>query len=151
VSSHSREVAIFEQCANIERMASYARPSSTALLAQARACLREASRCADSGERFSLSHLAALRAAAAVVAERGRPASTRRRLISVWVLLDSMAPELREWAALFAAGAPLRAAVEAGAYNAVSSRQADDQYRAAGEFLVLVEDLLGVLAEPLAS
>jgi hypothetical protein len=132
-------------------MTSHGRPSSTALLAQARSCLREASRCLDAGERFSLGHLAALRAAAAVVAERGRPAGTRRRLVSVWVLLDSIAPELREWSGLFAAGAPLRAAAEAGAFNAVSHRQADDQLRAAAEFLVLVEDLLGLLAAPLAS
>jgi hypothetical protein len=136
---------------NIERMAYNARPSSLALLAQASSCLAEAARASDPGERFSLSHLAGLRTAAAVVAERGRPASTRRRLISVWVLLDSMAPELSEWSAFFAAGAPLRAAVEAGAYNAVSQRQADDQYRAAGEFMVVVEGLLGMLAAPLAS
>lgn len=132
-------------------MASYARPSSTVMLTQSRAGLREALRCVDAGERFSLSHLAALRAAAAVVAERGRPASARRRLVSVWVLLDSMAPELREWSALFAAGAPLRAAAEAGAFNAVTQRQADDQYRAAEEFVVIVEDLLGMLAAPIAS
>lgn len=132
-------------------MATYSRPTAPALLAQARACLRDAARCSDAGERFSLSHLAALRAAAAVVAERGRPASARRRLVSVWVLLDSMAPELREWSALFAAGAPLRAAVDAGAYNAVSQRQADDQYRAAEQFVVVIEDLLGMLAAALAS
>lgn len=132
-------------------MATLARPSTASLLAQSRVGLREAARCTDVGERFSLSHLAALRAAAAVVADRGRPASARRRLVSVWVLLDAMAPELREWAALFAAGAPLRAAVDAGAYNAVTRRQADDLYRAASEFVLIVEDLLGMLAEPLAS
>jgi hypothetical protein len=132
-------------------MAFNGRPTSSALLAQSRACLRDAAQCSDAGERFSLSHLAALRAAAAVVAERGRPASTRRRLVSVWVLLDSMAPELREWSALFAAGAPLRAAADAGAYNAVTQRQADDQQRAAEEFVVIVEDLLGMLSAALAS
>jgi hypothetical protein len=46
----------------------------------------------------------------------------------------------------FAAGAPLRAAVEAGALSAVSPRVADDQVRAAREFLALVEDSLGLLA-----
>ena len=136
---------------NIERMAVQSRPSSVALLAQSRACLRDAMRSADVGERFSLSHLAALRAAAAVVADRGRPASTRRRLVSVWVLLDSIAPELSEWSALFAASAPFRAAVDAGAYNAVSARQADDLYRAAGEFIHVVEGLLGMLEASLAS
>ena len=66
-----------------------------------------------------------------MVAERGRPAIARRRLISVWVLLETVAPEFGEWAAFFAAAAPVRAAVEAGAVRAVSTRQADDQVRAA--------------------
>ena len=126
-------------------------PSSAALIAQSRAGLRQASLCTDAGERFSLSHLAALRAAAAVLADRGRPASARRRLVSVWVMIDAMAPELREWAAFFAAGAPLRAAAEAGAFHAVTARQADDQVRAAAEFLMIVEELLGLLPEQLAS
>lgn len=125
-------------------------PSGAALLAQSRAVLRDARAAGDVGERFSLSHLAALRAAAAVLADRGRPASARRRLVSVWVMIDSMAPELREWAAFFAAGAPLRAAVEAGAFRAVTPRQADDQYRAAVDFVGIVEDLLGLLPDRLA-
>jgi hypothetical protein len=125
--------------------------SAAALLGQARSVLAEAERHSEADERFRLAHLAALRMAAAVVAERGRPASSRRRLISVWVLLGAVAPELGEWAALFAAGAPLRAAVEAGAQHAVSQRQADDQLRDAAAFLRLVESSLGMLAAPLAS
>ena len=70
-----------------------------------------------------------------MLAERGRPASARRRLISVWVLIDTVAPEFADWARYFAAGAPVRAAIEAGALHAVSAREADDQLRAAGEFL----------------
>jgi len=35
--------------------------------------------------------------------------------------------------------------------SAVTSRDADDQLRAAGEFLMLVEASLGLLAAPLAS
>lgn len=125
--------------------------SALALLAHARAVLAEAADTMDPGQRFALAHLAALRGAAAVIAERGRPASARRRLIPVWVLIDSVAPELSEWAAFFAAGASLRAAVEAGALNAVGARAADDQVRAATDFLDLVESTLGVLAAPLAS
>lgn len=150
-SSAASPVALFERLRNIEHMATTAQPSSAALVAHARAALRDAARSSDVGERFSLSHLAALRAAAAVVADRGRPARTRRRLVSVWVLLDSMAPELGDWSRLFAAGAPLRAAVEAGAYNAVSQRQADDQFRAASEFVRIVEGMLGMLEVSLAS
>jgi HEPN superfamily protein len=57
-----------------------------------------------------------------------------------------VAPEHAEWAAYFAAGASVRAAVEAGAVSAVSARAADDQLRSATEFLALVEDSLGLLA-----
>src|SRR5699024_425513 len=100
----------------------------------------------DPSERYRLAHLSALRTAAAVAAQRGRPASSRRRLISVWLLLHRIAPELGDWATYFAAGAPVRAAIEAGAMSAVTARTADDQLRAATEFLQLVEGSLGLLA-----
>lgn len=125
--------------------------SALALIAQARLVLAEATMAWDPGERFRLAHLAALRAAAAVLADRGRPAGARRRLMSVWVLLDAIAPELRDWSRYFAAGAPVRAAVEAGARAAVSRRAADDQVRSAEEFLRAIERSLGMLAAPLAS
>ncbi len=126
-------------------------PPALALLSQARTALAEAARTRDAGERFCLAHLAALRTAAALLAERGRPAASRRRLVSVWVLMDAIAPEFSEWATFFAAGASLRAAAEAGALNAVGVRTADDQVRAAGSFMELVESSLGLLAAPLAS
>jgi hypothetical protein len=129
-------------------MAAYG--SAPVLIGQARLVLGEAAAATDLGERFRLAHLAALRIAAAVLAERGRPASSRRRLMSVWVLIDSVAPEYADWARYFAAGAPVRAAIEAGSRTAVSAREADDQLRAAGEFLALVEPQLGLLT-PLAS
>ena len=125
--------------------------SAVALIAQARVVLAEADMAWDPGERFRLAHLAALRAAAAVLADRGRPAGARRRLMSVWVLLDTVTPELRDWASYFAAGAALRAAVEAGARHAVARRVADDQVRSAEEFVRVVERSLGRLAPPLAS
>ncbi|HEY8302032.1 MAG TPA: SAV_6107 family HEPN domain-containing protein [Jatrophihabitans sp.] len=125
--------------------------SAIALIAQARVVLAQASMAWDEGERFRLAHLAALRAAAAVLADRGRPASVRRRLMSVWVLLDRIAPELAEWSQYFAAGAPVRAAVEAGARHAVTRRSADDQVRSAAAFVGVVERSLGMLAAPLAS
>ena len=122
------------------------RGSALSLLEQARAVLADAQRSEDVGERFRLAHLSALRTAAAVGAQRGRPASARKRLMNVWVLLERVAPEYAEWAAYFSAGAPIRAAVEAGARSAVSARSADDQLRAAAEFLALVEGSLGLLA-----
>jgi SAV_6107-like HEPN len=123
-----------------------ARGSAFSLLTQARSVLAEAAQTAEPGERFRLAHLSALRTAAAVSAQRGRPASARRRLMNVWVLLERVAPEHAEWATYFAAGASVRAAIEAGAVSAVSSRAADDQLRSATEFLALVEDSLGLLA-----
>jgi len=122
------------------------RSSPLALLAAARSALAEAIAHDEPGERFRLAHLSALRTAAALCAHRGRPASARRKLLSVWVLLERIAPEHADWAGYFAAGAQLRAAVEAGAYSAVSPRAADDQLRAAGEFLALVEESVGLLA-----
>lgn len=119
--------------------------SALALLRQARTVLADAVATRESGERFRLAHLAALRVAAAVVASRARPAATRRRLVSVWLVLERAAPEYADWAAYFAAGAAQRAAVEAGSLSAVSERDADDQVRAAGEFLALAESALGLL------
>ena len=122
------------------------RGSVADLLRQARIVLDEAQASSDPGERFRLAHLSALRTAAAVLALRGRPAATRRRLVPIWALLDKVAPEHGDWARYFAAGASVRAAVEAGAVSAVSPRTADDQVRAAGEFLALVEGSAGMLA-----
>jgi hypothetical protein len=111
--------------------------------------LREAAVAGEPGERFRLAHLGALRAAAALFAQRARPAG-RRRLVSAWVLVDAVAPELAEWSAYFAGTAGKRAAVEAGARSVVSARDADDQLHAAEQFLALVEGTLGLLA-PMAS
>ena len=126
------------------------RHSPLALLTAARGALADAAATPEPGERFRLAHHSALRAAAALCAHRalvqGRPAAARRKLMSVWVLMERVAPEHADWAMFFAAGAPLRAAVEAGVLSAVSARVADDQVRAAGEFLALVEDSLGLLA-----
>lgn len=124
------------------------------LVGQARIVLeqaRAASATADPGERFRLAHLAALRAAAALIACRGRPASARGRLVNIWLLLERVAPEFAEWARYFASGASTRAAVEAGAVHAVSGHRADDEVCAAGQLLELVERALGILEVPLAS
>lgn len=124
--------------------------SAPALVEQARGVLREAERQSEPSERFRLAHLAALRGTAALFAERARPVG-RRRLVSAWVLVDAVAPELAEWSAYFAGTAGKRAAVEAGARSIVSDRDATDQVRAADQFLLLVEQSLGLLAAPLAS
>lgn len=123
-------------------------PAASVLLERAHQALDDADAARSADERFCSAHLGALRAAAAVVAARGRPAASRRRLVSVWVLLDALVPELRDWSSYFAAGAQTRADVEAGRRQAVSTRVADEQVRAATEFCRVVEASLGLL--PLA-
>ncbi len=129
----------------LRRMA--APPAALDLLGQAQAGLEEAAVLETPNERYATAHLAALRTAAAVLAVRGRPETTarrRQRIRSAWEVLPEIAPELAEWSAYFAAGAPRRARAEAGIPGAATWRQADDLVRAAAMFLRLVERLLAL-------
>jgi hypothetical protein len=112
--------------------------SALTLLAQAENGLEAAETEDDPAQRFAEAYLAALRAAAALLAMRGRPHRARSRPMSVWTLLSSVAPELREWAAFFASCSATRAAVQAGITRAVSTRSADDLVRQSGQFIELV-------------
>jgi hypothetical protein len=120
------------------------------LLALSRRGIVEASGWIAPGQRYATAHLAALRAAAAVLAARARPAvgSRRRGPTSVWVLLAQVAPEMAEWAAFFATGATKRAAAEAGISRVVTAREADDLLRDAERFLAVVETSLGLAHQP---
>lgn len=120
-------------------------PAALDLLALARRGLLEAGLTTAPTERYALAHLAALRAAAAVLAARVQPpqGSRGRRPTSAWALLTLVTPELGEWAAFFAAGAAKRAAAEAGISRAVSAREADDLLRDAETFLAVIETTLG--------
>ena len=117
--------------------------SADDLLMSARRSLTAASIAPTAGERYAAAHLAALRAAAAVLAARSRPSSRRSRVLSVWVVLPQIAPQLGEWSAFFAAGARKRAAAEAG-LDIVSHREADDLVRDADAFLIRVCEVLDV-------
>ena len=126
-------------------------PADT-LLGLSRRGLLEAATAAHPVDRYAAAHLAALRAAAAVLACRARPGTgpgRRARPTSAWVLLTAVAPELGEWADFFAAGADKRAAAEAGVPGAVSAREADDLLRDAETFLAVVETSLGHAHQPL--
>ncbi|OZM74654.1 hypothetical protein CFN78_04855 [Amycolatopsis antarctica] len=112
--------------------------AAESLLRQARRGLAEAGGEADPAERFIGSYLSALRAAAAVLSARGRPHRGRARPASVWVLLDSAAPELREWAAFYTANSATRAAAQAGITRMVSAQSADELHRQTAHFLTLV-------------
>lgn len=122
-------------------------PAVATQLCRARDGMVAAATAASADERFVDAHLAALRAASAVLAARARPeqpAGRRQPPRSVWSLLPAVAPELAEWAAFFAAGAGRRAAAEAGIRGAVTARDADDLLRDADTFLALVETTLGL-------
>jgi hypothetical protein len=123
-------------------------PAATfAYLERAASSLREAITSTDIGMRYAHAHVAALRATAALLAARARPAvggPRRRAQRNAWVLLTEVAPEFTEWAMFFSAGAGKRAAAEAGSRRAVTEREADDLVRDADRFLGLVEESLGL-------
>ena len=125
----------------------YLLPATThSYLARAAESLAEATASRDVPTRYACAHVAALRAAAALLAARARPQPTRgRRQKNAWVLLTEVAPELAEWATFFSAGAAKRAAAEAGPRRAVTERDADDLVRDADRFLAVVEQCLGLV------
>ena len=126
-------------------------PTVLSLLETARRGLAEAGAEGDPGTRYICAHLAARRAAAAIVAARGEPGSggRRRRPRSVWELLPQVEPALAEWAAFFAASAAKRAAAEAGLPRAATAREAEDLLRDAGTFLSVAERALGLDSQPM--
>ena len=125
----------------------YALPATThSYLARSAESLSEAMAADEVPARYACAHVAALRAAAALLAARATPAVPTRRKPqkNAWVLLAEVAPEFGEWAAFFSAGAAKRAAAEAGSSRAVTEREADDLVRDADRFLGLVEESLGM-------
>jgi hypothetical protein len=122
-------------------------PATThSYLTRSAASLSEAIAATDVPTRYACAHVSALRAAAALLAARARPAPGRRRpQRNAWLLLAEVVPELEEWSRFFAAGASKRAAAEAGSTRAVSEREADDLVRDADRFLGVVEQLLGLV------
>ncbi|MFF5107814.1 SAV_6107 family HEPN domain-containing protein [Streptosporangium sp. NPDC000509] len=125
-------------------------PTVRAHLSDARDCLEEAAAARTSAARYVAAHLAALRAAAAVLAARPRPMQgRRRRLRSAWELLPEAEPRLAEWAPYFETSAAKRAAAEAGLTRTVSSRDAEELISEAERFVSAVEKLLGVPSQPM--
>jgi SAV_6107-like HEPN len=114
--------------------------SAAALVRQARAGVAEAQHETDPAQRYAIAYLAALRAAAAMLALRGRPHRGRARPTSAWLLLTKLAPELAEWAVFFASASATRAAILAGVTRNVSQRAADDLIREAAQFTDLVAE-----------
>ena len=118
-------------------------PGVRALLRRADAELAQAHAAPDPGDRFRHAHLAAIRAAAAVLALRGRP-SPRSGARTVWEMLERVEPDLAGWSGYFAAGAPLRAAVDSGRSGQIASARADEIVVCAEDF----RDEVAMLADP---
>ena len=118
-------------------------PSARVLMERSRAGLLHAAAARTCSERYLAAHMAALRAAAAVLAVKGRPGS-RGGPRSVWEVLPRIAPEMGEWASFFAATASRRAAVEAGRGDTITAREADDLLRDAEAFHHIVETSFGL-------
>jgi hypothetical protein len=115
--------------------ASALRAAAGGLLALARQGLAEAATIQTAGMRYATAHLAALRAAAAVLAARATPAGRRDPIPNVWATVATVAPELTEWATFFEATAAKRSAAEAGIPRVVTTQDADDLLRAAEHFI----------------
>lgn len=120
------------------------------LLERAREGLVQACHAQSSAERYTQSHLSALRAAAAVIAAHhtisGRPQSHSGPR-SVWEVLPAIAPELTEWAVFYAGSARRRGSLLRGeAY--VSAREADDLVRQSESFLEAVRGMLHLPTAP---
>lgn len=127
-------------------------PSALALLESARQRLTGSKSEMSVADRYVGAHLAASRAAAAVVAARGGGvASGDSGSRSVWELLLQVEPRLSEWAAFFAASAGRRAAAEAGLPHAVSLQQANYLLREAEAFVSIAECALAVHGKQLLS
>lgn len=124
-------------------------PQVADLVRRCRTGLQVAGNATTATERFATSHLAALRAAAAVLAACPLP-SRRTRLRSVWDIVPLVAPDLSEWCQFFSATARRRAAAERGSIQ-ISAREADDLMRQAGLFLEAVTARLGLPPQPPAT
>src|SRR5699024_1065714 len=74
-------------------------------------------------ESFLHAHMAALRAAAAVLELQVVPGGRRRRVRSAWEQLAEAGPQWQEWADYFAQGAPVRAAIESGRTTTLSAAE----------------------------
>lgn len=126
------------RCTGVRRPASASR-SVVSLLNQANRELLDAEWEPDSGHRFVAAYTAGLRAAAAMLALRGRPHRGRAKPTSAWVLLERVDPELAEWAEFFANASSTNAAIQSGITRVVTPKAADEFVRRAGQFVALVE------------
>jgi hypothetical protein len=118
-------------------------PEVLRLLARAEGELVAAALSGPPWERYLHAHLAALRAAAAVLAVRGTPRG-RGAPRDVWGLAGRVAPELMGGWSYFAGGAGLRLAIEAGRTDRVGDERADEAVGCAEQTVAAVRALVGL-------
>lgn len=131
---------------NPARLPSLITPELVDLIDRSRTALQAACCAGTTTGRFVEAHVAALRAAAALLAWVDPPRSGKPPR-NVWDALTKSAPEFAEWALFFAeAGARARSA-QAG-LTMISAREADDLVREAEAFLSAVLHLVGLPPRP---
>ena len=96
-------------------------------------------------ENFIHAHMAALRAGAALLALHPAAGARRRAVRSVWEQIAELDDTWASWAALFAAGAPVRAAIESGRQRSLDPRQVARTERAAADFVAIVSDAISAV------
>lgn len=93
-------------------------------------------------ENFVHAHMAALRAGAGLLALHPGPGARRRAVRSVWEQIAELDDAWASWAALFAAGAPVRAAIESGRQRSLDPQQVAHTEQAAADFVAIVADAI---------
>lgn len=91
--------------------------------------------------RYATAHMAALRAAGAVLAVRPRPAGACGPAVGLWSTVAAVAPELGDWAGLFRAAARRTVRVAAGA-DTLAPREVDALCADAARFVAVVARLI---------
>ncbi|MFF2653605.1 SAV_6107 family HEPN domain-containing protein [Streptomyces sp. NPDC058045] len=119
-------------------------PAAADLLASARRGLETAHDLDGPLQQYAAIHLAALRAAAAVLDVKRRPEhrlGRRARIRSTWDLLPEVAPEFAEFAAYFDKTTIKRIRAEAGIIGAVDIHELEDVRHMTTLFMRKVEAL----------
>ena len=112
------------------------------LLRRAHAELDQLSSRGAAEENFVHAHMAALRAGGALLALHPGPGARRRAVRSVWEQIAELDERWGPWAALFAAGAPVRAAIESGRQHRLDPDQVARTEQAAVDFVAIVAEAI---------
>jgi len=116
--------------------------TSTTLMRRAHGELDAAHQGATPREQFLGAHMAALRAAAAVLALTPKAGPKRGKVRSAWVQLAEVSPQWQPWVEYYTDSARVRAELESGVRSSLDPAQARQAMAIAGKFLATVEEYL---------